>query len=83
MAVSCGGVTLSEDGGKTFDVLRKGLPQENAFDLIYRHALVVDETGQRLAMGSTTGSVWTSDDSGEAWTLLSAHLPPVAALRLA
>ena len=76
-------VQRTRDGGKTFDVLRGGLPQENAFDLIYRHGLIVDETGTRLAMGSTTGSVWTSDDSGEGWTLLSAHLPPVYALRFA
>jgi photosystem II stability/assembly factor-like uncharacterized protein len=75
-------VQRTRDGGKTFDVLCKGLPQENAFDLIYRHGLVVDETGERLAMGSTTGSVWTSDNGGEAWSLLSANLPPVAALRL-
>ena len=76
-------VQRTRDGGKTFDVLRGGLPQENAFDLIYRHGLIVDETGTRLAMGSTTGSVWTSDNGGEAWALLSAHLPPVYALRFA
>jgi len=76
-------VQRTRDGGKTFDVLREGLPQSNAFDLVYRHALVVDETGERLAMGSTTGAVWTSDNGGEAWQLLSAHLPPVAAVRFA
>lgn len=75
-------VQRTRDGGKTFDVLRSGLPQDNAFDLVYRHGLAVDETGDRLAMGSTTGSVWTSDNGGEAWTLLSANLPPVHALRL-
>jgi photosystem II stability/assembly factor-like uncharacterized protein len=76
-------VQRTRDGGKTFDVQRKGLPQENAFDLIYRHGLVVDETGNRLAMGSTTGALWTSDNGGEEWTLVSAHLPPIHALRLA
>ena len=75
-------VQRTKDGGKTFDVLREGLPQDNAFDLVYRHGLVVDETGTRLAMGSTTGSVWTSDNGGDAWSLLSANLPPVNALRL-
>jgi photosystem II stability/assembly factor-like uncharacterized protein len=75
-------VQRTRDGGKTFDVLRSGLPQDNAFDLVYRHGLEVDETGNRLAMGSTTGSVWTSDNGGEVWTLLSANLPPVHALRL-
>lgn len=76
-------VQRTRDGGKTFDVLRHGLPQETAFDLVYRHGLVVDETGEGLAMGSTTSAVWTSDNGGDAWTLLSAHLPPVYALRFA
>jgi hypothetical protein len=37
----------------------------------------VDETGRRLAMGSTTGSLWISEDAGEAWRLASAQLPPI------
>ena len=32
-------------------------------------------------MGSTTGALWTSDDSGESWDLVSAHLPPIYAVR--
>jgi photosystem II stability/assembly factor-like uncharacterized protein len=75
-------VQRTKDGGKTFDVLRKGLPEDNAFDLVYRHGLAVDETGERLVVGSTTGSVWTSDNGGEDWALLSANLPPVNAVRL-
>ena len=75
-------VQRTRDGGKTFDVLRRGLPQDNAFDLVYRHGLAVDATGERLAMGSTTGSVWTSDNGGDDWSLLSANLPPVNAVRL-
>ena len=76
-------VQRTRDGGKTFDVLSAGLPQENAFDLIYRHGLAVDETGQGLVMASTTGAVWTSDNAGEAWTLLTAHLAPVYAVKFA
>jgi photosystem II stability/assembly factor-like uncharacterized protein len=76
-------VTRTRDAGKTFDVLTKGLPQENAYDLVYRHALVVDETGNRLAIGSTTGGAWTSDDQGDHWTPLPARLPPVHAVRFA
>lgn len=34
-----------------------------------------------LALGSTTGSVWVSDDGGDAWSTLSANLPPVYAVR--
>jgi hypothetical protein len=76
-------VTRTRDGGKTFEELRRGLPQENAFDLIYRHALASDDSGNRLAMGSTTGSLWLSENGGEAWSLLSAHLPPIYAVHFA
>jgi photosystem II stability/assembly factor-like uncharacterized protein len=74
-------VTRTNDGGKSFEVLTRGLPQAHAYDLVYRHALDVDETGSRLAFGSTTGSVWLSEDGGESWQSLSAHLPPVYAVR--
>jgi photosystem II stability/assembly factor-like uncharacterized protein len=70
-------VARTRDGGATFEVLRDGLPQEHAYDLVYRHALDVDETGEALAMGSTTGALWTSEDGGERWRLLPAHLPPI------
>jgi len=74
-------VQRTKDGGKTWKVLKKGLPQGNAFDLIYRHGLVVDKTGKRLAMGSTTGALWVSESGGDSWKLLSAHLAPVYAVR--
>lgn len=76
-------VTETRDGGKTYQIHRKGLPQHNAYDLIYRHALVVDGTGTRLAMGSTTGSLWVSGDEGASWALMNAHLPPISCLAFA
>ncbi len=35
--------------------------------------------GTQLAMGSTTGSLWVSEDAGDAWQLVNAHLPPIYA----
>jgi hypothetical protein len=75
-------VTRTSDGGKTWQSFRAGLPQQDAFDLVYRHGLDVDASGKQLAMGSTTGSLWVSDSAGEAWDLVNAHLPPVYAVRL-
>jgi hypothetical protein len=49
-------VTLTRDGGKSRALLREGLPEQHAYDLVYRHCLDVEETGDRLAFGSTTGS---------------------------
>jgi hypothetical protein len=74
-------VTKTVDGGQTFAAVRRGLPQQDAYDLVYRHGLAVDETGRRLAMGSTTGSLWISQDSGDSWMLVSAHLPPIYLVR--
>jgi hypothetical protein len=74
-------VTRTRDGGKSFEVLRRGLPQEHAYDVVYRHALALDETGTRLAMGSTTGGLWVSEDQGDSWTMVSHTLPPVYAVR--
>jgi len=76
-------VTRTKDGGKTWQTLREGLPQRDAYDLIYRHGLDVDESGERLVMGSTTGALWVSDTGGERWQLVSAHLPPIYAVRFA
>ncbi|SPH24225.1 hypothetical protein DEA8626_03275 [Defluviimonas aquaemixtae] len=76
-------VTRTKDGGETFGILSGGLPQDSAYDLVYRHALVVDDTGERLAMGSTTGNLWTSNDGGVSWSLVSANLPPIAQVAFA
>jgi BNR/Asp-box repeat len=75
-------VTRTRDGGQTWKSFHAGLPQKDAFDLIYRHGLDVDLTGTQLAMGSTTGSLWVSEDAGEDWQLVNAHLPPIYAVRL-
>jgi hypothetical protein len=74
-------VSRTRDGGKTCEVLREGLPQRDAYDLVYRHGLDVDETGNRLAFGSTTGSAWISEDQGDSWQCISTHLPPINCVR--
>lgn len=74
-------VMRTRDGGKSFEALRAGLPQVHCYDLVYRHGLAVDGTGQRLLMGSTTGGLWASEDGGEHWQTVSLNLPPVYAVR--
>ncbi|HEY2527444.1 MAG TPA: hypothetical protein VGJ20_05735 [Xanthobacteraceae bacterium] len=76
-------VTRTSDGGDSWEILREGLPQRDAFDLIYRHGLAIDDGGSHLAMGSTTGGLWTSDNAGECWQLANAHLPPIYSVRFA
>lgn len=73
-------VSRTTDGGHTFEVVTAGLPAGGAYDLVYRHALDVDATGDRLLMGSTTGSLWRSTDGGGSFEALTTHLPPIACL---
>ena len=73
-------VNRTKDGGRSFETLRAGLPQSDCFDLVYRHAFAVDEGGERLLLGSTTGNLWASHDGGNHWTTVSTHLPPIAAI---
>jgi hypothetical protein len=76
-------VTRTRDGGKSFEMLRSGLPQEHAYDIVLRHALCVDSSGQSLAFGSTTGGLWVSEDQGDNWHCVSHTLPPIYAVRFA
>lgn len=74
-------VTRTRDGGKSFEVLPNGLPQANAYDVVFRHSLDIDGSGDVLAMGSTTGSLWITEDQGDSWKTLSKHLPPIYCVR--
>jgi hypothetical protein len=76
-------VTRTDDGGKTFRSQKKGLPQKHSYDLVFRHGLTIDATGDRLAFGSTTGGLWVTEDGGEEWQEVSHTLPPVHAVRFA
>ncbi len=76
-------VARTRDGGRSFEQLRDGLPQRNCFDLVYRHGLAVADDGCTLAIGSTTGGLWVSHDSGDHWQAIDASLPPITAVRFA
>ena len=74
-------VARTRDGGRSFAVLSNGLPQHHAYDLVWRHALAVDDSGELLAFGSTSGGLWISEDGGDSWTMPEARLPPIATVR--
>ncbi len=65
-------VCKTENGGKTWEVIRSGLPQKGCFDIVYRHALA--KNNKYLAFGTTTGNVFISSDFGENWTVLTNYL---------
>ncbi len=74
-------VTRTRDGGKTFETLRNGLPQQDCYDIVFRHALDVDSDGNQLAMGSSTGGLWISENGGDDWQGISNTLPQIYVAR--
>lgn len=68
-------ICRTEDGGKSWKTLRNGLPQENCFDIVYRHALAT--SGDALTFGTTTGNFFFSPDRGESWQTINNYLPMV------
>ncbi len=74
---------LDDRGVVRIDILSRGLPEPPCYDWVYRHGLDVDDSGESLVIGSTTGGLWVSEDRGDTWLLLSVHLPPVYCVRFA
>ncbi|MBK9385525.1 MAG: hypothetical protein IPN34_12010 [Planctomycetes bacterium] len=74
-------VARTDDGGQSWRTLRAGLPQELAYDVVYRHALHNDAGS--VAFGSTTGNLYVSDDRGEQWATVANNLPPIYSVRFA
>ena len=74
-------VGRTEDGGESWQELRNGLPQENCFDIVFRHAFDID--GGTLVFGSTTGNLFLSEDRGDSWQCLGSALPPIYSVRFA
>ena len=72
-------VGRTQDGGQTWEQLREGLPQENAYDVVYRHAL--SSSGDLLAFGTTTGNLYVSENRGDSWQTLGNNLPPIYSVR--
>lgn len=74
-------ICRTDDGGKTWKDFRKGLPQENCFDIVYRHALV--SAGNAVAFGTTTGNLFISQDRGQSWEAINNYLPMIYSVQFA
>lgn len=72
-------VARTDDGGQSWVQLREGLPQENAYDVVLRHAL--GNSGDLLAFGSTTGNLYVSENRGDSWHTVANNLPPIYSVR--
>lgn len=72
-------ICRTDDGGRSWQSLRKGLPQQHCYDLVFRHGL--DAQGDSLAFGTTAGNFYVSDDRGASWRCLVNNLAVVYSVR--
>lgn len=71
-------VWRTRDAGKSWQALRKGLPQENAFFGVLRRAMATDKLDPAgVYFGTNTGELYASADEGESWDCIAPHLPPI------
>ena len=71
-------VARSRDGGKTWDLLSRGLPAKNAHVTVLREAMTSDSLSPAgVYFGTTGGTVYSTRNAGEKWNVLAENLPPV------
>lgn len=71
-------VWRTRDGGNTWEDLREGLPQTNAFFGVLRQAMATDRLERAgVYFGTNTGTLYASADEGDSWTCVAQHLPTI------
>ena len=71
-------VWRTRDAGKTWQALRNGLPQENAYFGVLRQAMATDGRARAgVYFGTGSGKVFASADEGESWACIADNLPAV------
>lgn len=71
-------VWRTRDRGDSWQALREGLPQDNAFFGVYRQAMAADRLDPAgLYFGTSTGALFASADEGDSWTMVAQHLPAI------
>lgn len=78
MAGGAMSVYRTENGGKRWDRLSKGLPQRDAWFTVLREGLRTDTNDPAgVYVGTTTGQLYGSRDGGDSWDLIAEYLPQV------
>ncbi len=75
-------VARTDDGGATWSLHRDGFPTPS-YDFPYRHGLDVGADGETLALATTSGNLYVSEDGGRSWITVTSNLPLVYSVRFA
>jgi photosystem II stability/assembly factor-like uncharacterized protein len=76
-------VARSRTGGGEWELLTKGLPQQNCYVNVLRDAMAVDSLDEcGVYFGTTGGQVYASPDAGDTWQTVAEHLPAVLSVEV-
>jgi photosystem II stability/assembly factor-like uncharacterized protein len=74
-------VWRTRDGGRSWQDLRHGLPQQHAYFGVLRQALASDTlTPAGVYFGTSGGHLFASADEGDRWLTMAAHLPTITSV---
>lgn len=77
-------VWRTENGGKSWKRLAKGLPKKRTYFTVLRDGMDIDHLKTpALYFGTTTGQLWMGREGGEDWTCLFDALPPINCVKAA
>lgn len=74
-------VWRTTDGGESWQAMRTGLPQKDAYFGVLRQAMAVDRLDPAgVYAGTNSGSLFTSGDEGESWHEAARYLPSISSV---
>jgi photosystem II stability/assembly factor-like uncharacterized protein len=74
-------VWRTRDGGASWQALRNGLPQKDAFFGVLRQAMTTDTLSPAgVYFGTSGGQLYASADEGESWAAIAQHLPTITSV---
>jgi photosystem II stability/assembly factor-like uncharacterized protein len=77
-------VWRTKNGGESWQKLVRGLPQDHAHLGVLRLAMAIDGYDKPgLYFGTSTGQLFASNDEGESWSEIAAHLPTIWSVEVA
>jgi photosystem II stability/assembly factor-like uncharacterized protein len=77
-------VYRTRNGGRSWQALTRGLPQQDAYETVLRDALATDTLPKAgVYFGTRSGRVYASSDEGTSWRVVAESLPPVVCVKTA
>ena len=77
-------VYVTRNGGKRWQRLDAGLPENQAWWTVKRQSMTADaHDSVGLYFGTTSGELWMSRDEGQRWVCIARHLPEIYSVEVA